>query len=258
MNTPTTLNTFRSKVLSAATPFRSSLLHLIIIGIPVALGFIPVWDGTLHPWMERKFFRDWFPFPSASSMFHEDLLTDVGTFSTPLEAFVVHDMGIRFIYQYELSFVACFILRQSTAMHFFHQMLVVCSFLTILAMAWLQSFHFSTEATPWEPNFFARMVLCHLLAIAASTWTMSFKGNRKFRLYPSNATVARWSIPGTAVFLGSVCKCTLSFLNSCKHGAFSSSSRLYYRHCIYTGRQLSGRICIFTGTRRRPRRILLC
>lgn len=154
--------------------------------------------------MGAKFFSGLFQ-PS-SSMYNDRLLKvlkENRAFSSPLEAFAVQDMGMRFIYQYELSLVACMLLRNSrSGMHFFHKTLVLCSFAIMMAMAWLQTLHFRSDFTPFEPNFFARMVLSHLFAISFSIWTMSLKKNRYIHKPPYIG--GRWSIPGIALFIGSV------------------------------------------------------
>lgn len=186
---------------SQVTPFRAAFLHLILIGLPVGLGVIPLWDTSIHGWMGAKFFSGLCQ-PS-SSMYNDRLLKENRALSSPLEAFAVQDMGMRFIYQYELSLVACMLLRNSrSGMHNFHKALVLSSFATIMAMAWLQTWHFRSDFTPFESNFFARMVLNHLFAISFSIWTMSLKNNRDIHKTPHIG--GRWSIPGIALFTGSV------------------------------------------------------
>jgi hypothetical protein len=201
MSTTETIRRLGSTLESEVTPFRAAFLHLILIGLPVGLGVIPLWDTSIHGWMGVKFFSGLFQ-PS-SSMYNDRLLKENHAFSSPLEAFAVQDMGMRFIYQYELSLVACILLRNSrSAMHFFHKALVLCSSATIMAMAWLQTLHLRADFTPFEPNFFARMVLSHLFAISFSIWTMSLKKNRNIHEPPYSG--GRWSIPGIALFIGSV------------------------------------------------------
>jgi hypothetical protein len=90
-------------------------------------------------------------------------------------------------------------------MHFFHRTLTMCSFATVLFMSLLQCVHPTKSFAPFESNFFARMVLCHLLAISISTWTMSLNSTVGAQPSPDCAAVARWSIPGMALFVGSVC-----------------------------------------------------
>jgi hypothetical protein len=198
------LNRIKATLEPEVTPCRATLLHLAIIGLPVCWGLIPLWDSSIHPWMGFKFLKNLLP--SSSSIFNEQILSAGGTFSSSLEAFSVHDMGWHFIYPYELSFVAWFILRSSKGeMHFFHRTLTMCSFATVLFMSLLQCVHPTKSFAPFESNFFARMVLCHLLAISISTWTMSLNSTVGAQPSPDCAAVARWSIPGMALFVGSVC-----------------------------------------------------
>ena len=196
----------RSRLESAVTPFLAVMVHLILIGIPVGLGAIPLWDGSIHQWMGNGFFSGLFP-PSWS-MYNDRLLQKSGNAMTPLEAYAVHDMGWRFIYQYELSFVACILLRKTTiGEHLFHKTVVIMSFLTVFAMSSIQYLHFQSPYTPFEPNFFARMVFCHLLAIAFSFGELSAQRYKDICLPPPSGVAAKWSIPGKAIFLGSVSRC---------------------------------------------------
>lgn len=191
------------------TSSRLTLAHLIIIGIPVIWGVKPLWDSTIHPWMGSKVLRRFSP--AASTMFNDRILSAEGAFSSSLEAFAVHDMGWHFIYPYELSFVAWFLLRNSErGMLHFHETLTMCSMATILFMTILQSVHPTWSFAPFEPNFFARMVLCHLIAVSISWARLScWRGSSQFVPVTYShqewkAKSARWSIPGMALITGAV------------------------------------------------------
>lgn len=221
----------------ALTPARSTLAHLILIGIPVLWGITPLWDdGSIHPWMgphdgngrKHSFWKKgvYYSRYAASTMFNDHILSAQGTFSSSLEAFAVHDMGWNFLYPYELSFVALFLLvrhpphhqyskdddRSETAMQHFQETLNMCSIATLLFLAVLQSIHPKWSFPPLEPNFFARMILCHLLAVSISWGSLSWRATRNAETFvPTTyndqdwrAKSARWSIPGIALISGAV------------------------------------------------------
>lgn len=192
---------------------RLTLAHLIIIGIPVLWGITPIWDSSIHSWMGARILKGLSP--AASTMFNDRILAEEGKFSSSLEAFAVHDMGWNFIYPYELSFVAWFILRNSErGMHHFHETLTICSLATLLFMSMLQCVHPTWSFAPFEPNFFAQMVLCHLVAVTVSWGSISWRRSSEQVLSWSErheewlAKSSRWSIPGMALFTGAVSELT--------------------------------------------------
>ena len=188
------------------TPARLTLLHWIIIGIPVHWGMKPLWDSTIHSWMGARILKSFSP---ASTMFNERILQQ-GNFATTMEATAVHDMGWLFIYPYELSIVAWFLLRNSPqGMRHLHETLILCSFATVVVMSILQGVHPMWSFTPFEPEFFARMVLCHMTAVsigmASIVWDPSFLDSSPSDRHEEwRAKSARWSIPGMALFVGAV------------------------------------------------------
>ncbi len=194
----------QSLLQSGLTPARLTFSHLIITGIPVLWGIKPLWDSSLHSWMGAKVFNRFSP---ATSMFNDRILTE-GRFASSMEASAVHDMGWLFIYPYELSLVAWFILRNSQqAMEHFHDALALCSFATVLFLSLLQGIHPKWSLAPLEPDFFARMVLCHMVAVSVSAVSIALrKSNPVLSEWQQDwrAKSARWSIPGMALLSGAV------------------------------------------------------
>ena len=180
------------------TPFQGALIHLILIGIPVRFGLYQI-----NP------FGKWLGIPSPCSMYE-----DYQGSCSPLELFLIRDLGYRFILHYELAIVACFIINSRTSskkdddddnddndddatsfqLRRLHRTLIMTSFLTLLCMAWLQ--HFGEVA--FEADFFAFHVLNYLMAIGVSVWVS------KPTTIPSSKRLASWSVPGMAVFGGVV------------------------------------------------------
>lgn len=192
---------------SKLTQARLTLLHWIIIGIPVHWGIKPLWDSRMHSWMGARILSCFSP---ASTMFNERILKH-GNFGTTMEATAVHDMGWLFIYPYELSIVAWFILRNSPqGIRRLHETLTMCSFATVVFMSMLQGVHPRWSFSPFEPEFFARMVLCHMTAISISVtgmlWEQVIRRDTSLvdRHQDWRAKSARWSIPGMALFTGAV------------------------------------------------------
>lgn len=191
---------------SKLTPARLTLVHWIIIGIPVHWGIKPLWDSRMHSWMGARFLSRFSP---ASTMFNDRILKH-GNFGTTLESTAVHNMGWLFIYPYELCIVAWFILRNSPqGMRNLHETLLLCSFATVVFMSILQGVHPRWSFSPFEPEFFARMVLCHMTAVSISAASI-FWDKGILETSPSDrhqdwrAKSARWSIPGMALFVGAV------------------------------------------------------
>lgn len=199
-------NTLQYVMDSKLTPARLTLVHWIIIGIPVHWGIKPLWDSRMHSWMGARFLSSFSP---ASTMFNDRILKD-GHFGTTMEATAVHDMGWLFIYPYELSLVAWFLLRNShQGMRQLHETLILCSFATVVFMSILQGVHPRWSYSPFEPEFFARMVLCHMTAFSISVasiyWDRTFlDSSSSDRHQVWRAKSARWSIPGMALFTGAV------------------------------------------------------
>jgi hypothetical protein len=169
------------------TPFQGALIHLVLIGIPVRFGLYQI-----NP------FGKWLGIPSPCSMYE----AYQGSCS-PLELFLIRDLGYRFILHYELAIVACFIIHRtrddvSFQLRRLHRALIMTSFLTLVCMAWLQ--HFGDDAALFESGFFAFHVLNYLLAIGVSVWVS------KPTTIPPSKRLASWSVPGMAVFAGVVSK----------------------------------------------------
>lgn len=218
----------QSLLYSELTPARLTLAHLIIIGIPVLWGIKPLWDSSVHSWMGAKFFHRLSP---ASTMFNDRILVE-GKFASAVEAFAVHDMGWLFIYPYELSFVAWFILRNSKrGIEKFHETFTVCSFATVLFMSLLQCVHPKWSFAPFEPDFFARMVLCHMIAIYMSSASISFRRSMDDQTISDQyqnwrARTSGWSIPGMALFSGAVSSCSFTSVGTYRHRFLFSSHHM--------------------------------
>jgi hypothetical protein len=165
------------------TPFQGALLHLLLIGVPIRLGLY-----LINP------FGKWLGIPSPCSMFE----VYQGSCS-PLELFLIRDLGYRFILHYELGIFACFIMARkvddtNVQIRRLHRTLIMTSFLSLLGMVWLQ--HFGDAA--FESHFFAFNVLNHLVAIGVSVWVS------KPTTIPTSKRLSSWSVPGVAVFGGVV------------------------------------------------------
>jgi hypothetical protein len=224
---------------SKMTPKRLTLAHLIIIGSPVLWGITPLWDSSIHSWMGAKILKNFSP---ASTMFNDRILAEEGRFSSSLEAFAVHDMGWNFIYPYELSFVAWFILRNSErGMQHFHETLTMCSVGTLLFMSMLQCVHPTWSFAPFAPDFFARMVLCHLIAVLFSWGSISWRRSSDDLSWSARheewlARSSRWSIPGLALFTGAVSDLFCPVIKG-RISRASSTSHLYKRLTSSDGQQ---------------------
>ena len=185
------------------TPFQGALIHLLLIGVPTRFGLY-----LINP------FGEWLGIPSPCSIYE-----NYKGSCSPLELFLIRDLGYRFILHYELSIVACFLMGGKTTttttsnrkendddndydssvpLRRLHRTFIETSFLTLVCMAWLQ--HFGTVAL--EADFFAFLVLNYLLAIGISVWVS------KPTTIPSSKRLASWSVPGMAV-LGGVVSCCL-------------------------------------------------
>jgi hypothetical protein len=165
------------------TPFQGALLHLLLIGIPVRFGLYHI-----NP------FGKWLGIPSPCSMYE-----DFQGSCSPLEIFLIQDLGYRFVLHYELAIVACFIMARKVddtnfQIRRLHRTLIMTSFLTLLSMAWLQ--HFGDAS--FESDFFAFNVLNYLMAIGVSVWVS------KPASIPASQRLSSWSVPGMAVFGGVV------------------------------------------------------
>jgi hypothetical protein len=149
----------------------------------------------------------------ASTMFNERLVDGNREFSASMESFAVHDFGWLFILPYEMCFVAWFILRKSEwGMQQFHETLTACSLATVVFIAALQAVHPRRQVAPFDPTFFAYVILFHSTAVAISGasivrrrqgQTMTNPPTDSQRYQEWRARSARWSIPGTALFVTS-------------------------------------------------------
>ena len=182
-------------------PFRSALLHLILVGTPLRFGLLPTTWCRDWPVVER------FLSPSVDMFDVKTRPEDEG-----VAEFSIMDAGVRFIYFYELAVVVCVLLaRSNIALLSFHKLLLLTSFGTILLFSCIQKYSprypHLLNTTILDPALFASLVFYHMIAIAFSVLTI-VRHSAEAPLQPpptpvetpNRPSTLKWSIPANSVF----------------------------------------------------------
>jgi hypothetical protein len=168
------------------TPYRSSFLHLLLIGFPFRFGLLPT--GWGRKWLFPESILN-----APCSIFSKAECSDS-------EVFSIRDFGVRYVMFYELACVVWLVMRKTstTTGVAFHKILLGTSAGTVLVLSyWTQHGLLTGRKGPLDQSFSNSFILCYGLACGLSLWTIL--------VHPSSiAESMKWSIPANAIFCEAV------------------------------------------------------